>query len=178
MQGCILRAAAVRRANKFSRRIKSLWQRPSLSMAIPLRRMSHTHFPMLRLFTPSLRPLPWRKLPMNGRAQGRKNLFGQKVRIARNAVRGRRSRRSARLPCGRRTDNHIHRFSGSSADDPQHVQNLRRNASRRFPCYGTRTRSSFAFHLRRSQRRYGLHARPVLQCSLPLPCRKLWILRS
>ena len=35
-------------------------------MAIPLRRMSHTHFPMLRLFTPSLRPLPWQKLPMNG----------------------------------------------------------------------------------------------------------------
>lgn len=41
-------------------------------------------------------------------AQGRKNLFGQKVRLPGKQSEGGAAGCSSRFPCGRRTDNHIH----------------------------------------------------------------------
>ena len=66
-------------------------------------------------------------------AAGMKNIFGDHGQGRRDAVRGRRRRRGARLAGRRRPDHHLHRLPGPAADDPQHVQDRGRAAARRVP---------------------------------------------
>ena len=68
----------------------------------------------------------------------------------RDAVRGRRGGCRPRFARSRRSDHHVHRFSGSAAHDPQHVQDRGRAAPLRVPRFGTRARGFRAQHLRRS----------------------------
>ena len=52
----------------------------------------------------------------------------------RNAVRGRRGRRCARVAADRRTDHHFYRITGLAAHDPKHVQDRRRTVAGSLPC--------------------------------------------
>ena len=74
----------------------------------------------------------------------------------RDAVRGRRCRRSARLPRRRRSDHHLHGLSGPAADDPEHVQDRGRAAALRVPRLRPYRVDPRAEHLRRPLRRHGL----------------------
>ena len=86
-------------------------------------------------------------------AAGRKKHLRQPGEGCGDAVRSRRFRHGARLSGSRRSDHHLHRFSGPAADDPQYVQDRRRAAALRVPClrpYRVHPRSE---HLRRPLRR-------------------------
>ncbi len=67
----------------------------------------------------------------------------------RNAVGGRRFRRRARLPRGRRPDHDLHRLAGPAADDPEHVQNRGRISAGRDARLGALALHTGAVHLRR-----------------------------
>ena len=54
-------------------------------------------------------------------------------------VRRNSSGRSSRLIAGRCTDKHLYRFTGSAADDSQHVQDCRREVAYSLPRIGTFT---------------------------------------
>ena len=58
--------------------------------------------------------------------------------------------RRARIVAERRPDLDVHRFAGSAADDPQHVQDLRRAASGRVPRFGACAGRTVAVDFRRS----------------------------
>ena len=92
----------------------------------------------------------------SGPPHGLKNIFGTTRQGRRDAVRGRRGRRGARLSGRRRSDHHLHRVSGPAADDPQYVQDRWRAAARRVPCLRAYRRHPRAEHLRRPFRRHGL----------------------
>ena len=74
----------------------------------------------------------------------------------RDAVRGRRRRRGARLAGRRRADHHLHGFPGSAPHDPQHVQDGRRAAAVRVPRQRAHAGHPGAVHLRRPLRRHGV----------------------
>ena len=57
--------------------------------------------------------------------QGRKNIFGQDSTGNRDAVRGRCCRYRTRFSGSRRSDHYLYRFSGTSSDDPEPVQDRR-----------------------------------------------------
>ena len=107
-------------------------------------------------------------------AAGRKNLFGREVTRSGDAVRGRRCRCSSRFSGGRCADHHLHRFSGPAPDDPEHVQDGRRAAAERHPCFRslrllpTRCPSSATIPTSMPA------ARPVMPCCAPTARRKLW----
>ena len=61
--------------------------------------------------------------------QGRKNIFGQEVQVTEMPVRGWCSRSCSRFSGSRRADHYLYCFPGSSADDPEPVQDCRRAAS-------------------------------------------------
>ena len=95
--------------------------------------------------------------------------LGQAGLRRRDAVRGRRRRRSPRHAGGRLPDHHLHRFPGAPPDDPQHVQDRRRDAAHRLPCDRPFTGVPVPRHLRRPLRRDGVpqhrirHARRKLR---------------
>ncbi len=96
----------------------------------------------------------WQTLLTSGRQRTEEHLR-QHRQGAGDAGRIRRSRRSARLPERRRSDHHLHRFSGSSSDDPE----MYKIAGELLPaCSRHRPRSGFphAEHLRRPLRHHGL----------------------
>ena len=64
-------------------------------------------------------------------AAGREEYLRQPGQGCGDAVRGRRGRYGARLSGRRRSDHHLHRFPGSSADDPEYVQDRGRAAALR-----------------------------------------------
>ena len=107
-------------------------------------------------------------------ANGLKNIFGTTREGRRDAVRGRRGRRGARLPRRRRSDHHLHRVSGPAADDPQHVQDRRRAAALRVPCFRAYRCYPRAEHLRRPFRRVWPAARPASPCCARATCRRSW----
>jgi pyruvate-ferredoxin/flavodoxin oxidoreductase len=65
-------------------------------------------------------------------ANGRKNIFGQNMTGAPAAVRSREPRRSVHGSLAGGADLDLHGLPGAAADDPQHVQDVRRAAARRF----------------------------------------------
>ena len=89
-------------------------------------------------------------------ANGRVNLFGQKVKIAEMQSEAGAAGAVHGSLQGRRPDHHLHRFPGPAAHDPQHVQDRRRAASRCIPRIRPCPRVPCPVHLRRPQRRYGL----------------------
>ena len=58
-------------------------------------------------------------------AAGLKNIFGNQVKVVEMESGGRCRRRRARFSRYRCHHHHLYRFSGSSSDDPQHVQDRR-----------------------------------------------------
>ena len=111
-------------------------------------------------------------------ANGRKNLFGQTVRIAEMQSEARRCGRGSRLSGGWRADHDLHRVPGPAADDPQHVQDLRRAAAVRVPRISARALAAHALSI------FGDHS-DVMACSsdrlchagLQLAYRKSWTWR-
>ena len=55
-------------------------------------------------------------------AHGKKNLWGETVKVTEMQS---EARRCPRFPAGRCADHHLHRFPGSPADDSEHVQDRR-----------------------------------------------------
>ena len=110
-------------------------------------------------------------------AHGRKNLFGQTVRItemqseagAAGAVHG--------SLAGRCADHHVHRVSGPAADDPQHVQDRRRAAALRVPRLApARWRTTRCPSSATTPTSWPA-ARPALRCWPPTPFRRPWTWR-
>ena len=89
-------------------------------------------------------------------AQGRKNIFGTPGQGRRDGVRGRCSRYRSRFAGRRCSDHHLHGFSGSAPDDPEHVQDRGRAAPGRLPRLRALRRFPRPEHLWRSLRRHGL----------------------
>ena len=58
-------------------------------------------------------------------AAGLKNIFGNQVKVVEMESEGRSRRRCPRFSRYRCHHHHLYRFPGSSADDPQHVQDRR-----------------------------------------------------
>ena len=96
----------------------------------------------------------------------------------RDAERGRRRRRGARRPAGRRARHDVHGEPGPAADDPEHVQDRRRTDADGLPRVGARGRDARAVDLRRSQRRHGRARDRASRCSPRRRCRKRRISRS
>ena len=92
-------------------------------------RTYRTRLPKLRVSIRSPRPAPWRDSVDQWAAAGQKNIFGTTVKVIGNAVRGRCGGYRTRLSGSRCAHYHLHRISGSSADDPEYVQDRRRAAS-------------------------------------------------
>ena len=69
--------------------------------------------------------------------QGRKNIFGQEVQIT--EMQSEAGAAGTRLSGSRCPDNYLHSFSGSSADDPEPVQDRRRAAAGRIQRFCTCT---------------------------------------
>ena len=83
-------------------------------------------------------------------AQGKKNIFGQTVKLVEMQSRGWCRRCRSRLPGRRCPDHHLHRFPGPAADDPQYVQDRWRAAAERDPCIRSCRCFPRSEHLRRS----------------------------
>ncbi len=86
----------------------------------------------------------------------KKEPLGRDGKRHRVGKRGRCLRSSARLPPGRCPHHDLHRFPGTSSDDPQHVQDRRRDAPGCLPRLGPRARVPCPLHLRRPSGRDGM----------------------
>ena len=118
--------------------------------------MYPTHSPKSPLSTPSLPSSPMADYVDQWAAAGRKNIFGTTVKVQEmQAESGAAGAVHGALNAGA-SDHDLHRFSGSAADDPEHVQDRRRAAARRVPRQRAYRCQPHPEHLRRPQRRYGL----------------------
>ncbi len=68
-------------------------------------------------------------------AEGRKNMFGQPVKVSVMQSEGGAAGAVHGSPDRRGTDHHVHRFPGPFADDPQYVQDCRQPAAWGDPCF-------------------------------------------
>ena len=81
--------------------------------------------------------------------------LGRRADRDRDAERGRRGRRGARLAAGWGPHDDLHGVARAAADDPEHVQDRRRTDARGLPCRGTGARLACAVDLRRPPGRDG-----------------------
>ena len=120
----------------------------------------------------------WRKLSTSGLRRAARTFSARKCASSEMQSEGGRGGRRARLSCRRRADHHVHRFSGSASDDPQHVQDRRRAASQRLPCHAPARLRLMRFPFSATIPTSWPAARPALRCWPPLPFRKSWTWRS
>ena len=122
----------LRRITKMARKMKTMDGNHAAAHASYALRMS-------RLSTRLPRHLPWQKLPMSGRPRGERTFSDTKCRSLRCSPR-QALQALYTVSFRRRSDHHLHGFSGSSADDPEPVQDRRRAAAgcvqRIRPCSG------------------------------------------
>ena len=91
-------------------------------------------------------------------AAGRPNIWGQVPSVTEMQSRGRRHRRRARRPPGRRAGDDVHRQPGPAPDDPEPLQDRRRADPVLLPRRGPDRGHARALDLRRPLRRDGVPA--------------------
>ena len=81
-------------------------------------------------------------------AYGRKNIFGQTVKVAEMQSEAGAAGAVHGSPGSRCTFHHIHCITGSSPDDPEYVQDRRRAAAWRIPCSSKKRIDTCTVHFR------------------------------
>ena len=110
-------------------------------------------------------------------AHDRRNIFGQRMRIAEMQSEGGRCGCRARFARLRCFHIYLYSLSGTAADDSEYVQDRRRTSTLRFSCKRKKRCNARAVDIRRPQRRHGSEADGFCPSRIGAVYRKSWTLR-